>query len=378
MGPLEGVRVVELAGIGPAPFAGMMLADMGADVVRVERAATTFGGGVHDFLGRGRRSVALDLKNPVGVEAALALVASADALIEGFRPGVMERLGLGPEVCLARNPKLVFGRMTGWGQTGPWAHMAGHDMNYIAINGALHSFARAGEAPVPPVNTVGDFGGGGMLLAFGVLCGVLHARQSGRGQVIDAAMVDGSALLMTMVLSMRAMGLWQDRAGTNLLDGGSPFYEVHETADGRYLSVGALEPKFYAEALRLFELDPATLPHQMDVSRWGELRAAIAGAVRKKTLAEWAEVAAGTDACIAPILGFPEAFEHPHLKARGTYVDGPGGMQPAPAPRFSATPPTLRPPPAAVGEHTEAVFRDWGVSQAEVARFQDAGALKAG
>ena len=378
MGPLEGVKVVELAGIGPAPFAGMMLADMGADVVRIERGASMFGGGVQDFLGRGRRSVAIDLKNPQGLQAALRLIEKADVLLEGFRPGVMERLGLGPEVCLERNPKLVFGRMTGWGQTGPWSQMAGHDLNYIASVGALHSFAREGQAPVPPLNAVGDFGGGGMLLAFGVLCGVIQARVSGRGQVIDAAMVDGSALLMTLPLYMRALGMWQDTPGTNLFDTGAPFYDVYETSDGRYLSIGALEPKFYAEMVRLLALDPVGLPHQMDQARWPELRGQIAAAVKQKTLSEWAALAAGTDACMVPVLSFPEAFEHPHLQARGTFVAGPGGMQAAPAPRFSATPTELRTPPLAVGQHTDEVFRDWGVPAAEVEGYRVARALQVG
>ena len=375
-GPLSGVRVLELPAIGPGPFAGMMLADMGAEVVRIERADTLFGGGPHDFLGRGRRSVALDLKRPEGIEATLRLVERADALVEGFRPGVMERLGLGPDVCLARNPRLVYGRMTGWGQTGPWASMAGHDLNYIALAGALHAFARAGQAPVPPVNVVGDFGGGGMMLAFGLVCGVLSARQTGRGQVVDAAMVDGTALLMTMTMSMRAMGLWSGPPGTNLLDTGAPFYDVYETQDGRHLAVGAIEPRFFQVLLEVLELPPDDTPPQGDQARWPELRAQIAAAVRRRTLAEWSERVAGTDACVAPVLNFDEAMEHPHLRARGTYVAAPNGAQPAPAPRFSETPATLTAPVERAGQDTREVLTAWGLSPEEVDALEGAGVTR--
>lgn len=375
MGPLEGVKIVEIAGIGPGPFCAMMLADMGADVIRIERAGAPMAGNPNDFLNRGRRSVAANLKTPEGVEAVLRLCEKADALFEGFRPGVMERLGLGPDEVLARNPRIVYGRMTGWGQDGPLAHTAGHDMNYISINGVLHSFGHAGGPPEPPCNVVGDFGGGGMLLAFGLVCGILEAQRSGRGQVVDAAMVDGSAVLMTMVYAMRSMGFWFDERGTNLLDTGAHFYEVYETKDGKYMSVGSIEPQFYAEMLSLLGIDPASMPGQMDRTRWPEAKEKIASAIRTKTQAEWAEIVEGTDACMAPILSIPEAFEHPHLKARGTFVEYGGQMQPAPAPRFSRTKPEIQRPAASLGEHTDEALQDWGFSAEEVAKLRAAGAV---
>lgn len=376
MGPLQGVKVVEIAGIGPGPFCAMMLADMGADVVRVERRGAPMAGNPNDFLNRGRRSIAVDLKQPDGVETVLRLVEKADALQEGFRPGVMERLGLGPDDCLARNPALVYGRMTGWGQDGPWAQMAGHDMNYISINGVLHSFGQKGLPPQPPCNAVGDFGGGGMLLAFGLVCGIVEARTSGKGQVVDAAMVDGSAVLMTMVYAMRQMGFWTDERGANLLDTGAHFYDVYETADGEFMSVGSIEPQFYAKMLELTGVDAADLPGQMDRTRWDEARSRIAAAIKTKTRDEWAAIAEGTDACMAPILSIPEAFEHPHIKARETFVEFEGVTQPAPAPRFSRTKEQIQRRAAALGEHTDEVLADWlGADGSEVARLRDSGAV---
>ncbi|MCC7075902.1 MAG: CoA transferase [Acidimicrobiia bacterium] len=375
VGPLAGVKVVEIAGIGPGPFCAMMLADMGADIIRIERAGAPMAGNPRDFLNRGRRSVAVNLKTPEGVETVLRLCEQADAILEGFRPGVMERLGLGPDDVLARNAKVVYGRMTGWGQDGPLAQAAGHDMNYISINGVLHSFGHADGPPQPPCNAVGDFGGGGMLLAFGVVCGILEAQRSGTGQVIDAAMVDGSAVLMTMVYAMRSMGFWFDERGTNLLDTGAHFYEVYETKDGKYVSVGSIEPQFYAEMLSRLGIDPAEMPGQMDRSQWHVGKEKIAAAVRTKTRDEWAALVEGTDACMAPVLSIPEALEHPHIKARGTFVEFNGQVQPAPAPRFSRTEPEISRPAPSLGEHTDEALGDWGFSTAEVAELRACGAV---
>ncbi|MHB1854398.1 MAG: CaiB/BaiF CoA transferase family protein, partial [Acidimicrobiales bacterium] len=339
-GPLAGVRVLEVAGIGPGPFAAMMLSDMGAEVIRVDRAQSVRGGDPShppaDIMNRGRRSIGLDLKHPDGVETLLRLVESADALIEGFRPGVAERLGIGPEECLERNPALVYGRMTGWGQEGPYAPMAGHDINYIALSGTLHSIGRAGGPPVPPLNLVGDFGGGGMLLAFGVACALVEAANSGQGQVVDAAMVDGAAVLATFIHGLTSMGLWQEERGTNLLDTGAHFYDVYETADGRYVSIGSIEPQFYAELLRLTGLDSdPEMAGQMDRSRWPVLKDRLAGVFKTKTRDEWCELMEGTDVCFAPVLAPSEAPDHPHNVARGTFVEVAGIRQPGPAPRFS-------------------------------------------
>lgn len=380
MGPLEGVKVIEIAGIGPGPFAAMLLADMGADVIRVERAGAVLGGDPaqppRDFLNRGRRSVGVDLKHPDGVEVVLRMVEQADVLMEGFRPGVMERLGLGPEPCLARNSKLVYGRMTGWGQDGPLAQAAGHDINYISLSGALHSFARAGERPVPPLNMVGDFGGGGMFLAFGIVCALLEAGRSGEGQVVDAAMVDGAATLMTMIYAMRDMGFWTDEAGTNVLDTGAHFYDVYECADGKYISVGAIEPKFYAEFLERAGIDPGDLPPQMARTEWPRAKETVAAAIRTKTRDEWVELLEGTDACAAGVYSMPEAFEHPHNTARGIFVDFEGVRQPAPAPRFSRTQAEIQRPPAHAGQHTDVALTDWGFSAADLTKYREAGAIK--
>ncbi|WP_079035753.1 CaiB/BaiF CoA transferase family protein [Streptomyces albus] len=363
-GPLAGVRVVELAGIGPGPFAAMTLADLGADVVRVERPG---GGGLtvspeHDITNRNKRSVLLDLKAPDGVAAALALVERADVLIEGFRPGVAERLGVGPEVCLERNPRLVYGRMTGWGQDGPLAPRAGHDIGYIAVTGALGMTGPAEGPPVAPANLLGDYAGGSLYLVVGVLAALHHARTpQGAGQVVDAAIVDGTSHLTAMIRGLLAAGGWQDRRAANLLDGGCPFYGTYATSDGGFMAVGALEPKFYAEFVRLLGIE-AQAPPRDDVAAWTELRRLIADRFASRTRAEWTEVFQDTDACVAPVLSLTEAPAHPHLAARGTYLEHDGLIQPAPAPRFSATPTRVASGPARPGAHTAEVARDWGVA----------------
>ena len=379
MGPLEGVTVVEIASIGPGPFCGMMLADLGADVVRVDRADAVHGpavtGSSLDLMNRGKRSIGIDLKNPVGTEAVLRIAEQADALIEGFRPGVAERLGIGPEVCRERNPSLVYGRMTGWGQAGPLAGTAGHDINYIALTGVLHAIGRSGEAPVPPLNLVGDFGGGGMLLALGIVAGLFEARGSGRGQVIDAAMIDGSALLTTMIHGMRAMGMWSDRRGINLLDTGAPFYEVYETSDGGYLAVGAIEPHFYSEFLNLLELD-GEFPQQLDAGSWPQMKGRIAARIKEQTRLEWESTFAGSDACVAPVLTMGEAPDHPHHRARRTFVESAGVVQPAPGPRFDRTPGEISGPPPFAGQHTEELLAAFGFDEAERAVLRAAGAVR--
>ena len=378
MGPLQGVRILEVAGIGPGPFAAMMLSDMGAEVLRLDRLGGGRGpaGVPANILDRGRRSVALDLKHPDAVELVLRLVEGADALTEGFRPGVMERLGLGPDVCLARNPRLVYGRMTGFGQDGPYAGMAGHDINYIALGGVLAHIGRRGEAPVPPINLVGDFGGGGMLLAFGVVCALVEASRSGQGQVVDAAMVDGSAILMSMMHGLRAMGFWTDERGTNIIDTGAHFYDVYETADGGYVSIGSIEPQFYAELLRLTGLDgEPDLPAQMDRSAWPAMKERVAAVFKTKTRDEWCRIMEGSDVCFAPVLSMTEAPGHPHNQARGTFVEVDGIVQPAPAPRFSRTPPEISGPPSPPGADTTAVLTDWGLADDEIAKLRSVGAI---
>ena len=359
MGPLRGMKVVEIASIGPGPFAAMLLADMGADVIRVHRPGqdSLLGSTGPDVVGRGRPSVAVDLKSDTGRELLLGLIDRAEALIEGFRPGVMERLGLGPEVALARNERLVYGRMTGFGQNGPMAHSAGHDINYISVAGVLGAIARRGERPLFPLNLLSDYGGGGMLLAFGIVCGVVEARASGHGQVIDAAMVDGAALLSTAIHGLRAGGVWSDDPGTNVLDSGAHFYEVYETSDGGYIAVGAIEPQFYAELLRRLEV-PASEAPQWEVDRWSELKDRFAGIFRERTRAEWAAVLEGSDACATVVLGLGDAAAHPHNVARGTFVRDQGVLQPAPAPRFSRTPGEIR-DCANADETLEA----WGLTQ---------------
>ena len=360
--PLAGVRIVELAGIGPGPFCGMMLADHGADVIRIDR-----GGGAMDAkdpLLRSRRSVALDLKKPASVAAVRRIVAGADGLIEGFRPGVAERLGLGPDVLLADNPRLVYGRMTGWGQDGPMAREPGHDINYLALSGALNAFGRAGERPTPPINAVADFGGGGMLLAFGMLAAILSARATGRGQVVDAAMVDGAALLTAMVWGFRAMGRWGDDRGTNLLDTGAPFYDTYRCSDGLYVSVGALEPQFYAEFRRILDLQGPEWDRQMDPRGWSAMKAELDRRFATRTRDEWVAAFAGHEVCFAPVLGFDEALAHPHNAMRGTFANMGGVPQPAPAPRFSDAPP---PTPRMAGDRDDrAVLESLGFSAEEI------------
>lgn len=369
-GPLRGVRVIELAGIGPCPFAAMVLADLGAEVLRIERpSAVSLGEGTsHDLLQRGKRSVGIDLKSAVGTELALRLVASADALVEGFRPGVTERLGLGPAECLAANHRLVYGRMTGWGQDGPMSHAAGHDINYIALSGVLGLIGRSGEAPLPPLNLVADFGGGGMLLALGVAAALFEVARGGIGQVLDVSMVDGSALLSTMIWSLMASGDWSESRGRNLLDTGAPFYEVYECADGKFVALGALEPQFYAAFCRLAGLAPAELSSQMDKTAWPELKERVARVLRTRTRDEWVSRAEadGGDACLAPVLTLDEAPSHPHNAARRTFVAPAGVTQPAPAPRFSSTPASIAGPPCRAGEGGRAALSDWGVSREEV------------
>ena len=383
-GPLSGYRIIELAGIGPGPFAAMMLADMGAEVVRVERANAVKGpapGTPHyDVLLRGRRNIAIDLKHPDGVATLLDLVASADGLIEGFRPGVMERLGIGPDVCLDRNPRLVFGRMTGWGQSGPYAEAAGHDINYISLAGALAHFGRAGQAPVPPLNMVGDFGGGGMFLAFGVVCALLETQRSGVGQVVDAAMVDGSAVLMSMFWSFKTVGAFdENQRGTNLLDTGAHFYDVYQCADGEYVSIGSIEPQFYAELLRLAELDDdPEFAKQMDKSAWPHLKQRLSDLFATKTRDEWCSLMEATDVCFAPVLTMSEAAQHPHNVERGTFIEIAGTIQPAPAPRFSRTAAEITIPPAHPGQHTAEILRDWGFDAARIDALIASRAVAAG
>ena len=375
VGPLAGVSVVELAGIGPAPFAAMVLADLGADVVRVDRPGVLNAVARMDVLNRGRRSVAVDLKSPAGAEVVLRAAARADALIEGFRPGVAERLGVGPDACLARNPQLVYGRMTGWGQDGPYAHEAGHDITYAAVAGALAHIGRAGQPPTPPLNLVADFGGGGMLLALGVVSGVLAARTGGRGQVVDAAMVDGVALLMAPFFMALRSGYFSNERGTNLLDSGAPFYDCYACADGNWVAVGALEAQFFAALVAGLGIDPAEVGEQHDRSRWPSMRNRFADAFAARSRDEWVAHFAGRDACVAPVLTTEETLADPHLSARGTVVDVEGVLQPAPAPRFGATPAELDQPPPAPGEHTDEVLADLGYSVDEVASLREAGAV---
>jgi len=380
MGPLKGIKVVEMAGLAPGPFAAMMLADMGAQVLRVERPgqATPPGHPRLELLNRSRLSIALDLKSPAGVGALRRLLIGADAFIEGFRPGVMERLGLGPEPCLAANPRLVYGRMTGWGQDGPLAKAAGHDINYIALTGALNSIGRRGEPPTVPLNLVGDFGGGGMYLAFGVVCALLEARQSGHGQVVDAAMVDGAASLMTYVFASHAAGAWSDKRGENVLDGDTaPWYGVYETADGRYVSVASAEPQFYAELLRLTGLAGESAPDQLDRSGWPAARKRLAEVFRGKTRAEWCAIMEGSDVCFAPVLTLDEAIAHPHNRARSAFVEVEGVTQPAPAPRFSRTAPEKPRLPTPAGKDDAGTLASWGFAAAEVAALRAEGAFGA-
>ncbi len=369
MGPLNGLRIIELAGIGPGPFCGMMLSDMGAEVIRVDRLSNATNRS-KDVLARNRRSIGVDLKQQAGIEVVLRLCQSSAGLFEGFRPGVTERLGLGPDECMQRNGKLVYGRMTGWGQDGPLAQAAGHDINYIGLAGALHAIGRPGERPVPPLNLVGDFGGGGMLLAFGMVCGLLEAERSGKGQVIDAAMVDGAAALMAMFFTFRATGGFTDKRGTNLLDGGAHFYDTYETSDARHICIGSIEPQFYALLVEKAGLDAQRFKPQMDPRQWPALKEELAAVFKRKTQAEWVAIMEGTDVCFAPVLSIFEAPDHPHNRARGTFVNIDGVVQPAPAPRFSRTKAEISHGARRPGEDTDAVLRDCGFSAQEIKALQ--------
>lgn len=373
-GPLAGVTVIEFQGLGPGPFCGMMLADMGAEVIRIDRAgAVPWGAG--DALGRGRKSLAVDLKKPGAAELILKLVARADALFEGFRPGVMERLGLGPDVCLAANPRLVYGRMTGWGQDGPLAPAPGHDINYLALSGMLWPLGPADRPPVPPLNLAADFGGGGMMLAVGLLAGILSARATGRGQVVDAAMVDGAAVLGSMIFGMVNAGEWTVEREANMLDGGAPFYGVYGTRDGKYVAIGALEPQFYAALLKLTGLSDPRFADQWNRAMWADLRAALASAFASRTRDEWCAVMEGTDACFAPVLDLREAQAHPHNVARGTFGPSADGPMPRPAPRFSGTPTAIAPASGAAGADSGRVLRQAGLSEQEIEAAARAGLI---
>jgi alpha-methylacyl-CoA racemase len=380
MGPLEGVKIVELQGIGPGPFCGMMLSDMGAEVIRIDRAGNVAeqnpASAPIDVLARGRSSIGIDLKNPGGVEVVMKIIETADGLIEGFRPGVMERLGLGPEECLERNPKLVYGRMTGWGQEGPYSMAAGHDINYIALAGALEPIGRKGEAPVPPLNLVGDFGGGGMLLAFGMVCGIIESRKSGSGQVVDAAMVDGAATLMAMFHSMRAMGVWNDERGTNLLDTGSHFYDVYECSDGLYISIGSIEPQFYSELMRLTGLtEDEEFQRQMEREAWPNLKERITEVFKSKSRDEWCTIMEGTDVCFAPVLTLEEAPKHPHNVQRDVFTEIAGVTHPNPSPRFSRTTPSIQGPPAHAGKDTNLILKSLGFDASGIQNLREDGAV---
>ena len=370
-GPLSGVKIIEFAGIGPGPFCGQLLSDMGADIIRIDRKGAS-GGNRNDIAGRGRRSVALDLKKPEAVEACLKLIEQADALQEGFRPGVMERLGLSPDVCLKRNPKLVYGRMTGWGQYGPFAQAAGHDINYIALTGALAAIGTA-EKPVPPLNLVGDFGGGALYLAMGICAALFEAQRSGAGQVVDCAMTDGATSLMSMFFGMKASGIWTTDRVDNLLDGAAHFYDVYETADGKFISLGSIEPQFYALLREKAGLvDDAAFDAQMDKSQWPQLKAKLTAIIKSKSRDEWDEIMAASDVCYAPVLDMDEAAQHPHNKARETITEAFGVMQPNVAPRFGGTPSAIQGPPPKIGEHNETALANWGFSADEIAALKKA------
>ena len=374
-GPLTGLKIIEFAGIGPGPFCGMLLSDLGADVVRIDRKGQGRGS-PSDITARGRRSVGLDLKNPAAIETCLKLFETADVVFEGFRPGVMERLGLGPDVALKRNPKLVYGRMTGWGQFGPYAQAAGHDMNYIAITGALHAIGTE-DKPVPPLNLVGDFGGGALYLAFGILAGVIKARETGEGQVIDCAMSDGAASLMAMFYGFKASGAWTETRRSNLLDGGAHFYDTYQCSDGKWVSIGSIEPQFYALLLEKTGISDPAFKAQMDRGAWPDLKAKVAAVIATKTRDEWSALMEATDVCFAPVLDLDEAPRHAHNVARQTFVEVAGVTQPAPAPRFSKTPGAIQGPPPAIGAHDQEALRDWGFSESDLAALKANGAINA-
>jgi alpha-methylacyl-CoA racemase len=381
-GPLKGLKVIEMVGIGPCPFAAMMLADMGADVIRIDRKPDPDApnpypmlGTKFDVMARGRRSLALDLKDPRARQLALDLIAKADVLVEGFRPGVMERLGLGPDACLDRNPRLVYGRVTGWGQTGPLAQAAGHDLNYVALSGMLHAMGRADGPPAPPLNLVGDFGGGAMMLAFGVMCAAWEAKSSGKGQVVDAAMTDGAALLGAMMYGLRAFGSWSDAREANLLDGGAPFYDCYACADGKFISIGAIEPQFYAQLLEMCGVEDTQFRKQWRQADWPELKRKFAGLFATRTRDDWCALLEGTDVCFAPVLDMAEAPRHPHNAARATFVERDGVTQPAPAPRFSRTEAGIGRPASSPGQDGAAVLKDWGWNAASVEALRRAGVV---
>ena len=373
MGPLKGLQIIEMAGIGPAPFCGMVLSDLGANVIKVDRVSAAGSVSRQEASNRGKKSIAVDLKTPKGIEIVLNLVEASDALFEGFRPGVMEKLGLGPDVCLQKNKKIVFGRMTGWGQEGPLAHAAGHDINYISLSGVLATIGRPGSPPVPPLNLIGDYGGGGMLLALGLVAALFETKSSGKGQVIDAAMVDGSALLMTMIYTMRGMGLWKDSLGSNFLDGGAHFYDTYECKDGKYISIASIEPKFYQLLREITPLEDSIFDDQLSRESWPEQKKALKEIFLKKTQQEWCGLMEGTDICFAPVLNMAEAPEHPHNKARGAFIELEGIVQPAPAPRFSRTAPEVYPAPAYVGEHTEEVLKSIGMQDSDIEDLKASG-----
>ena len=373
MGPLKGLQIIEMAGIGPAPFCGMVLSDLGANVIRVDRVTSAGSVSRQEASNRGKKSIAVDLKTTKGIEVVLNLVEASDAIFEGFRPGVMEKLGLGPDVCLQKNKKIVFGRMTGWGQEGPLAFAAGHDINYISLSGVLATIGRPGAPPVPPLNLIGDYGGGGMLLALGLVAALFETKSSGKGQVIDAAMVDGSALLMTMIYTMRGMGLWKDSLGSNFLDGGAHFYDTYECKDGKYISIASIEPKFYQLLREITPLEDSIFDDQLSRESWPEQKKALKEIFLKKIQQEWCDLMEGTDICFAPVLNMAEAPEHPHNKARGTFIELEGIVQPAPAPRFSRTVPEVYPAPAYVGEHTEEVLKSIGMQDSDIEDLKASG-----
>lgn len=378
-GPLRGFKIIEMAGMGPGPFCGMLLADMGADVVRVERLTVSDRGidfpPKFDLLNRGKRSVAIDLKTEEGKAALLNLIGQADALIEGFRPGVMERLGLGPDECQIQNPNLVYGRITGWGQEGPLAQAAGHDLNYIALSGAVHSIGPVDGKPIVPLNLIGDFGGGALYLAMGILAAILEAQKSGKGQVVDAAMVDGVASLMTMQYALKQMGAWKGPRGHNLLDGGAPFYDVYETSDGKHISVAPVERRFYEELIERIGLSDMPLPKQNDPKGWSELRERLSETFKKRTRTEWCELLEGSDACFAPVLDMMEVTQHPHSIERRVYTEIEGVVQPNPAPRFSRTPSEVKHAAPVMGADTRPVFLDWGFSASTVDDLESKGLI---
>jgi alpha-methylacyl-CoA racemase len=368
MGPLNGIKVVELAGIGAGPFCAQMMADMGADIIRIDRKSTNGPKKNYKFdvMNRNRRSVALDLKNPVGVNTVLRLIDKADALIEGYRPGVAERLGIGPEVCLGRNAKLVYGRITGWGQDGPLSHAAGHDINFIALSGALHAIGYRNQPPVPSLNMLGDFGGGGMMLAFGIACGIIEAQKSGRGQVIDASMLEGTALMMNLFFGLKAAGEWTDERENNLLDGGAHFYRCYETSDRKWVAIASIEPQFYDLLLKLTGISDTEFLDNMNKHKWPQLIEKLSDVFRAKSRDEWCDILEGSDVCFAPVLSLEEVPDHPHNKARGSFIEVDGIVQAAPAPKFSRTKPDFPKSPPLIGEHNETALKDWGFSKIEV------------